>query len=512
MPELMSTIAAAFAGASTADRVQAVEAAVIAGGRTWRAGMGRWVSQVLPVDTLVPDAYQHWRPLVQDAMQFVFTRLSAPRLANKIVEQFELPADTPSEARLLRLISKMPGLQKLGQVLARNRRLAPALRNALAELENGMSDVTAEQIRNIIVEELGGRLDEYAAEIEPAIFSEASVSAVMRFTWKNPGRERERAVFKVLKPHVPSCFAEDMRLLQRLGEFLAAKDRGYGFAIRDVREMLTEVRLLLEHELDFVREQATLIEAHRAYRSTIGIRVPRLIRPLCTSRITAMSEESGVKVTDAFRHWPIRRTRIAEQLVEAILAVPLFSRADSAIFHADPHAGNLLYNEPNRELVVLDWALAERLSREARRQLMLLTLMMTLRNPEGVSEAIRALARRDEEGMISREVKRFFDQLPPDASPGALDAMRLLDEIALQGVRFPAALFLFRKIFFTLDGVLHDVADADFRVDTVIAREFLTRWIASCGFFYAPLHATDLVSVPWNALLYLGRKGQATLS
>ena len=41
-------------------------------------------------------------------------------------------------------------------------------------------------------------------------------------------------------------------------------------------------------------------------------------------------------------------------MIEALIAAPLFSRDDPAIFHADPHAGNLLYDEPNRELVVID--------------------------------------------------------------------------------------------------------------------------------------------------------------
>ena len=172
-----------------------------------------------------------------------------------------------------------------------------------------------------------------------------------------------------------------MTLLQELGEFLTSPERGYGFAIHDVKDMLAEVLLLLEHELDFRREQATLLEAVKMYRASIGIRVPRLIEPLCTSDITAMSAEAGVKVTDAFPRSPIRRARIADQLIEALVAVPFFSREQDAIFHADPHAGNLLYDETNRELVVLDWALAERLSLESRRQLVLLSVMMTLRNP-----------------------------------------------------------------------------------------------------------------------------------
>ena len=49
-----------------------------------------------------------------------------------------------------------------------------------------------------------------------------------------------------------------MTLLEGLGDFLASPRRGYGFAIHEVKEMLAEVRLLLEHELDFRREQATL--------------------------------------------------------------------------------------------------------------------------------------------------------------------------------------------------------------------------------------------------------------
>ena len=46
-----------------------------------------------------------------------------------------------------------------------------------------MSDVTVEEIRGLIEERLGKRLAEYAVELEPRILSEASVSAVIRFTW-----------------------------------------------------------------------------------------------------------------------------------------------------------------------------------------------------------------------------------------------------------------------------------------------------------------------------------------
>ena len=451
-------------------------------------GLARFV----PVESLVPEEHARWRPLVRDALEFVFTHLSAPRLAEKAAEQLAMPAGSPPEQRLLRLISRMPGLQKLGQVLARNRRLSPSLRHALEELENGMSDAQPAEIRAIVEEELGPRLAHHGVEMAPQILKEGSAAAILPFTWRGDGGSLEHGVFKVLKPYVPACFREDMTLLQQLGEFLSSPERGYNFAVRDLREMISEVRLLLEHELEFTREQATLVEAARGYRSSIGIRVPRLIAPLSTSRVTAMSEEHGVKVTDACRRSSIRRQRIAGQLIEALLAVPLLSRADSAVFHADPHAGNLLYDEPNRELVILDWALSERLSLETRRELVLLALMMILRHPEGVTQAALALARPGDRRRIPRMVSRFFASLPPLRRPGVLDAMRLLDQMALEGVRFPAPLFLFRKIVFTLDGVLHDVNESPVRIDEVIAREYLTRWAASFGLFHAPLTFEDL--------------------
>ena len=499
----------AFTARKTEDRVAAVESLLRSNGKLWRPQIGRWMAQMVPVNFLVPEAYRRWRALVEDAMQFIFSRLSDQRLATKLVEQIELPANTPPEQRLLRLIGKMPGLQKLGQVLARNRRLERSLARALAELENSLTDMAPVEARAIIEEELGVHLQTYAVELERSIYKEGSASAVVRFTWPHPGRERERGVFKVLKPHVPCCFAEDMTLLQELGAYLAETDRGYGFAVPDVKQMLAEVRTLLEHELDFAREQATLIDARRMYRSSFGVRVPRVIEPLCTGRITAMSEETGVKVTEAAPRSPVRRARIAEQVIESLLAVPLFSRNDPAVFHADPHAGNLMYDEANRELLILDWALTERLSLDARRRLILLALMMILRSRTGVCQAILALSRggrdRKRERLIAQMVDGYFDRLPPKASPGTLDAMMLLDEVALHGVRFPANLFVFRKIVFTLDGVLHDIAGSEVRIDTVIARQYLTRWVASFGVLSSPLVLKDFLALPWNALQCSGR-------
>ena len=491
---------------------------ILATSQPLRDALGSLIAQLLSVDSLVPDVYRNWRPLVRDSIQYVFARLSDQRLAEKLVEQIDLPLGTPAASRLLLLISKMPGIQKLGQALARHQRLDASLRKALSELENGMSDANPKSIRAIISKQLGTtRLRKYAVKLAPAIFSEASVSAVLRFTWQNPeSKRRERGVFKVLKPYVRAYFSEDLMLLQQLSEYLA-RSRGYGFATHHVADMVSEVRLLLQHELDFEREQTTLRAALRTYRICIGIRVPRLIEPLSTSEIIAMTEECGVKVTGVFPGKPYLRRRVAEQLVEALVTVPLLSRDSHVVFHADPHAGNLLYDEEAGKIVILDWALMEQLSRDLRRHLALLVIMTVLRNPGGVREAIRNLAsatdRRDPEKahIIQERVDRFFKELPYNRLAGSIDAMQLLDEIALQGVRFPASLAMFQKSLFTLDGVLHDIAGSDVSISYLVVRDFVIRLLVSFGLDHPPLSVSDLMTVQRSGLLYPSRLGASAL-
>src|SRR5271157_81876 len=103
--EKLAAMAGAFLhSSSTGERISAVEAAVKTGGPRWRTAIGKWIStRIVPAGVLVPDEYRRWRPLVQDSMQFVFSRLSDRRLATKLVEQIELPPDTPPEQRLIRL-------------------------------------------------------------------------------------------------------------------------------------------------------------------------------------------------------------------------------------------------------------------------------------------------------------------------------------------------------------------------------------------------------------------------
>ncbi len=523
--QLRAAFLSLFPAESTREQKIAAMEALLASptGRALRSEMGRWiVDHLVPVEHLVPATYTAWRAPVRDAMLFVVEHLSDARLAPKLLEQLELPLKSPPETRLLQLIAKVPGLQKLGQVLARNRRLLPALRKALSELENGIHDVDAAAVREIICRELGAKLEKYEVEIEPRILSEASVSAVVRFTWLNSeSDQRERGVFKVLKPHIPACFAEDMELLQTLAQFFGRRVKEYGPAARLIPDTFKKVRRLLQHEVNFRREQKTLVEAGELYRNVRNVRVPRVFRPLCTATITAISEETGAKVTSAVSRMPAwRRAMVCDQLVESLVIVPLFASSELSLFHADPHAGNLLYDSRNSQLVIIDWALREYLTRPQRRQLALLFMTVALRDPVGACNAITALAeqriRRGSRAAqkIRNQVNSFIDELPLKHLPSAVDAMQLLEQVAFQGIRFPAPLIMLSKVLFTLDGILRDIGGSSVSMGMAMIRYIAGRWIADRAAFASPLTGRDWISLQCSALLYGSRlwlKGEQAL-
>ncbi len=503
------------AGGTRAEKVAIIEAGLNSPlGQSLRDAMAKWiVDEIVPVDALVPEAYVKWRPPVRDSMMFVVARLSPARLAPKLLEQLELPPNTPAEKRLLCLIAKVPGLQKLGQVIARNQHLRPALRKALTKLENGIRDVNPEDVRRIVDHELGTKIARYSVQIASSLLSEASVSAVIRFTWMNPvSGNRERGVFKVLKPHIPEYFAEDMDYLQGLAQHFGDRHHTYGFPAHLIPDTFQKVRRLLRHEVNFSREQKTVLEAWPLYEGLPGVKVPRLIRPLCTTKVTALSEESGIKVTSAASRLPqAKRQRVAEQLLEALVAVPLLSAVDEAVFHGDPHAGNLLYDNRTSELTIIDWALRERLDRDQRRHLALLFLMVSMRDPSATASEVAALAEHPihmasaKGRLIRATINQFFAEVPAKDKSNAADAMRLLERVAIQGIKFPSSLIMLSKVMFTLEGILIDIMGSDTGMGFALARHVAQHWIANRSAYRSPLKTRDWLTLQCSAMLYTGR-------
>ena len=72
--------------------------------------------------------------------------------------------------------------------------------------------------------------------------------------------------------------------------------------------------------------------------------------------------------------------------------------------------------------------------------------------------------------MIGETIARFLDELPMSHLPSGVDAMRLLERVAMKGVKFPGSLIMLSKVMFTLDGILGDIGGSDSGLGFAIAR------------------------------------------
>ncbi len=485
-----------------------------------RMPLGNLLAQQLPVEELVPEIYADWKPIVREAVAYIGGHLSIKRLLPKLLDQLLIADDTPLEKRLVSFVAQMPSLQKLGQVIARNRNLHPQLRAELTQLENDIHDTSYSEIREQIEQQLANKLKTGKVKIAAGIYAEASVCALLRFSWLNPETgKREQGVFKVIKPHIEANFNEEMRLLQGMADYLD-QQRAHVLADVNLGETFAEIANVLQQELDTQTEQANLREAAQRYAAIDDLRIPQLIESLSAETITAMSYEPGHKATTAHRNNNKQREQLVAQIVEALVAIPLFSSDEDVLFHADPHAGNVYVDQEQQHVILYDWALTGRLGLEERRRIILLLLSLYLRDEAMLVHTLTGLAQnrlsKSKLAELKQHVHDFVYSLNLYQLPTMDDVLALTDDMLLLGVRFSSSMMLFRKVLLTLDGVLHDISDnvaMEKSLSDHVLRHCRQEWMginaARClqPDFKLPLSGSDTLSLAISAQWYLYRTG-----
>lgn len=98
--------------------------------------MAHPLESALDVGRLLPPCYEKWGPVLRDSLRFFVERLQPARQMAIFAEQMSMSPAATTEERFVALLRHCPTLHKLGQVVSRDRRLAPELRSHLQELES----------------------------------------------------------------------------------------------------------------------------------------------------------------------------------------------------------------------------------------------------------------------------------------------------------------------------------------------------------------------------------------
>ncbi len=398
-----------------------------------------------------------------------------------VTHQAQLPLDASFSRRLMELARCCPTLHKLGQVFARDQRLAPELREQLRGLESLVPSVSDAELRRMLEDELGP-LERRGICLSPPAIAEASVAVVIPFFDRHASNSNEstnhkgyaNGVLKILKPGIEDRLELELELLTKVGSHLDERCHELNIPPVDYENIFEQIRDKLQHEVQLYREQRHLCDARSAFADDPRVQVPVLFEQHCTSRITAMQRVSGGKVTEHALQRNNESRQLAELVIRALVAHPIFCPLSNSMFHGDPHAGNLFLTDDNR-LAILDWSLVGSLTeshRVAIVQLMIAAITFDCQQIVGILESLSLRPIRHPAPLMS-VVQKSLRQIRQGSFPGLSWLVDLLDDaVHVGGLRPATDLLLFRKSLHTLEGVVADIGGG-VTIDDVLMREFL---------------------------------------
>ncbi|MCA9232885.1 MAG: hypothetical protein KDA57_19705, partial [Planctomycetales bacterium] len=251
----------------------------------------------------------HFAKPVCDGLAVFLQGLPESRQAAILAQQAAMNPTATVAERLGSLAQHCPVLQKIGQVLARDQRLSPELRQQLRQLESLAPTVPLSTIQTILQQEFGS-LDQLGITLTPPALAEASVAVVVPFT-KQSDPKPLQGVFKILKPGIEGILEHELGLLESVGAHLDERCDELRIPHLDYQEAFQQVRDKFAEEVRLEEEQRKLAAARVFYAGESRVHIPALF-DCCSSRVTAMERIWGDKVTDHQFTDQVDKYRLAE--------------------------------------------------------------------------------------------------------------------------------------------------------------------------------------------------------
>lgn len=327
--------------------------------------------------------------------------------------------------RFTRNAEEMGGLLiKVGQFLSSRLDLLPKpYLTELAKLQDRVKPSPWDGIRATLERELGPLADHFIWFADTPLAA-ASLGQVYEAVL----RDGERVAVKVQRPGIDHIVAADLAALSWVVRVLT-RTTNFGRTF-DLNIVLREFRRLVFEELDYQRELANTEVIREELRHQPHVIVPRTFPQVSTERVLVMEFFRGIKIdqVEALQAAGIAPALVAERAIRLYLHMVL----ESGVYHADPHAGNILVG-PNAELILLDYGMVASLDIAARRNIRRLFVAVSQRDPADLIQAMAAMGmirpeadlarlRRRVSYLLDRYYAETLDQL------GNLDIPQLLHD------------------------------------------------------------------------------------
>ncbi len=350
---------------------------------------------------------------------------------------------------------------KLGQALSTRSDLLPdEFVTELAKLQDAAPAAPFEQIRRVILDELGAPPEEIFASIDPEPIASASIGQVHGAVLKNG----HAVIVKVVRPGIPGLCEQDLEILAGMAQWVdqhSQLGRDY-----DVMGLADEFAYRLRNELDYTCEGNNADLFRRNFAGDKGIYIPRVYWAWTTKRVLTMERLNGIKVSDlaALDAAGMDRHAVAQNAVRLMLREVF----EFGFFHADPHGGNV-FVLPDGSTGLLDFGMVGRLTPKLQDTLLKMMLALSQNDAEGFTDQLYSLSAvrgKTQRAALQRELTHFMDRY----AAGAIKEMATADaggeilSIAFRNrLQLPSELIMLVRVLMMSEG-MGLMLDPEFRL------------------------------------------------
>jgi len=318
--------------------------------------------------------------------------------------------------RVKRAILKLNGLFiKIGQMLSILSNFLPeTFQKPLEELQDKIPARPYAEVRERIIQELGKAPEELFTRFDQEPLAAASIGQAHRAQLKD-GTE---VVVKVQHMGIESTARIDLEIIRRLIQVSA-----WFYSVKGMDYVYTQVKLMIEEELDFVKEAAAMVKIRVNLQAEPGLSIPEIHPQYSATRVMTSTWYDGVKISnlEQIDAWGLDRRALASTLLRAYSKMVL----KDGFYHADPHPGNILV-QSNGTVVLLDFGATGQLSPALREGIPKMIESAVKNDTQGIIEAVRLM------GFLAegREAEQIAEKM--------IGAMRnfLQNEVKLDGLNF----------------------------------------------------------------------------
>lgn len=264
------------------------------------------------------------------------------------------------------LVAMGPVYIKIGQILSSRPDVIPyTIAKQLETLQSEVPPESFETVCQVFREDMGYEIGDCFTQVDHVPLASASIGQVHRAVYKG-----QSVVIKVQRPKVRDEYANELDALELIVSSYAALDP---LRSDEAMMVLRDLRSTLGSETDFIVEMRNMRMFRKMFEDNDSVVVPRVVKPLCSTRVLTMEYLPSTKITDLSESIPSLTDSDKVWISQELLKSFVDGLVNHGWMHCDPHPGNIGIDASGR-IVMYDFGIVGHVDdklRSAMRELLL---------------------------------------------------------------------------------------------------------------------------------------------